>query len=164
MENNGVTRRWGHYASFIMCIVLFTVIALVRIVFPITVVLGMGSLLVGLVLVSWKFMRRHDRQLCEYCVKAMPLNAEKSADNNKLFLDLVHKSTVLIVSYLGLLLVLDFMMMSWNSNWMYVVWSVSHIPILAFMYAHMVHQRLQPWCRQCRNGGIEKRTEGKVMA
>lgn len=100
--------------------------------------------------VTWRVMRKHDHSLCEQCMTAMPMSPSRDAERYSRRLKLVHtlsnrrRATV----YLAGVLVLP--IVGGHIAAAAVVVSVGYV-----IMAQRTHRRLQPWCVQCANGGLD---------
>jgi hypothetical protein len=153
-----MTRFVGHYAPWLLATVVGSLIVL-------TVVPGLASLvpwqaLGVLLLVALALgisILAHNRQLCERCISALPLDASTVASRSTIRFRVAHlfESKLLAVCYLGAVA---------GSGLLYshpigrYAWAAAQASLAYLLFVYVTHQRLQPWCPQCRNGGEELTT------
>jgi hypothetical protein len=107
----------------------------------------------ALVIVSWFSMRRHDRNLCEICVCAMPLNAAELASRHQRRLALVHAGSKreLVIGYLIVLLGSNVIL--GEGFYARLCWAAIQSTMIYLVLAYSSHRKLQPWCPWCSEGG-----------
>lgn len=115
-------------------------------------------LLVGVVIATWVKMRRHDRGLCEHCVKSMPLNPSESAQRYRRRLTTAHLGARkgIVVGYLLVLLSADLLLVLAPQPLLqaaFVLWAAIQSSLIYVVLSHVTHRRLQPWCTECGGGG-----------
>jgi hypothetical protein len=146
-----VVDAWGHLAPEILCasIVAAIVVGLRPPSGPLAITLPIS--LMALVLVSWLLMRRHDRQLCEQCMAAMPLNAGEKAHRFRRRFWLAHTGAEprFLVPYLVVLIGSNFFPGTWGR----IVWALVQCSMIYLIMSHVTHRRFQPWCPWCSGGG-----------
>ena len=107
--------------------------------------------LISFVLVTWMFMRAHDRRLCEYCVAAMPLNPSELATRYRRRFWLTHNgaSAKFALPYLAILVASNAIPGQAGR----IVWALAQSSLIYLLAAYTTHRRLQPWCPWCKGGG-----------
>lgn len=118
---------------------------------PTLLTLLTSLVLLAFVIVTWLFMRQHDRRLCESCAASMPLNAaEHAARFNRRF-RLAHAGSNpwVMVPYLGVLVGSNFLTGPVGR----IGWALVQATMIYLIMAHCSHRKLQPWCPQCSDGG-----------
>jgi hypothetical protein len=142
---------WGHFGPALLIISIGAAIAVG--VYPPPGLLGLTLplALVVFVLASWIFMRRHDRQLCERCLLAMPLNPAQEAARRKRLFWMAHTGSEprFLVPYLAVVI---------GSSFAYgtigkIPWALIQSTMIYLVLAQATHRRLQPWCPWCSEGG-----------
>jgi len=103
--------------------------------------------------------RRHDRQLCERCVLAIPLDTQAAVDKHRRALRIMHGprtlrgnlilAGVLLACLLGWVVGL-FISVPWYLSVPIVMVIIGFGGIVA-PWSYEWHRRLQPWCPQCRD-------------
>src|SRR5205814_4149611 len=99
----------------------------------------------------------HNRRLCARCIAALPLDASAVADRYALRFRVAHlfESKLFALGYLAVVL---------GSSLMYAhpvgryAWAAVEASLMYLLVVYVTHQRLQPWCPYCRNGGDEQVT------
>jgi hypothetical protein len=146
-----LTERLGHYSPEILIGAIFGVIAVglhpLAGSFTFTIPLALLAVVIG----SWVLMRRHDRQLCEFCVAAMPLNPSQQAQNYRRRFWLCHVGVErrFMIPYVIVLVGSNFVPGTFGR----VVWALAQTSMAYLIFSHSTHRRLQPWCPWCSSGG-----------
>jgi len=147
-----LVRRWGHLAPQLLSAAILAAIALgIRPLTPTPLTMLTSLALLAFVVVTWLFMRQHDRRLCERCAACMPLNAAEHASRFGRRFWLVHagNNPRVLVPYLVVLIGSNFL----TSPAGRIVWAVVQSSMIYLIMAHSTHRKLQPWCPQCSGGG-----------
>ena len=151
--------RWGHWGAawLVACVVALIGLA--------TDPFGRGSIgaivapivLFGCVVAGWLAMRRHDRALCEACVRVMPLNASEVAARYKRQFAVVHAGSnrLLVIAYLAVLVGSDLVLLRHGAA-ARACWMVIQSSMVYLVLAYSSHRRFQPWCPQCQGGDGDK--------
>ena len=150
--SGGLARGWGHWAPQLLSVAILGAIALgVRPVAPTLLTLLTSLTLLVFVVITWLFMRQHDRRLCERCAASMPLNAAEHAARYSRRFRLAHAGSNpwVMVPYLIVLVGSNFL----TSPTGRVGWALVQSTMIYLIMAHCSHRRLQPWCPQCSGGG-----------
>jgi hypothetical protein len=154
--SNSLARGWGHRAPQLLNAAILGAIALgVRPLTPTPLTILTAVVLLGFVIVTWLFMRQHDRRLCERCAASMPLNAaEHAARFNRRF-RLAHAggNPRVMIPYLVVLIGSNFLTGTVGR----IGWALVQSSMIYLIMAHSSHRKLQPWCPQCAGGGSGNR-------
>jgi ribosomal protein S27AE len=107
--------------------------------------------LLAFVIVTWLFMRQHDRRLCERCAASMPLNAAEHAArfNRRFWLAHAGGNPKVMIPYLIVLVGSNFLTGTVGR----IGWALVQSSMIYLIMAHSSHRKLQPWCPQCSGGG-----------
>jgi hypothetical protein len=158
-SGGSLANRWGHWGAQLLIGAIVGAIALGLRPLP------AGSpqavlvpvLLFTFVIISWLKMREHDRRLCEFCVKSMPLDASEIAEQMHTRFTLAHlgERRELVIGYLVVLI---------GSNGLLLLgpfgrlgWAAVQATMIYLVLAYSGHRRFQPWCPQCRGGDTRPR-------
>lgn len=154
--SGGLARRWGHFAPHLLNASILGAIALgIRPLTPTPLTLLTAVVLLAFVVVTWLFMRQHDRRLCERCAASMPLNAaEHAARYNRRF-RLAHAggNPRVMIPYLLVLVGSNFLTGTLGR----IGWALVQSTMIYLIMAHSTHRNLQPWCPECSGGGSGNR-------
>ena len=150
--SGGLARGWGHRAPQLLSAAILGAIGLG--VWPITptlLTMLTALALLTFVVVTWLFMRQHDRQLCERCAASMPLNAAEHAARFGLRFRLAHAggNPRVMIPYLIVLIGSNFLTGPVGR----IGWALVQSTMIYLILAHSSHRKLQPWCPQCSGGG-----------
>ena len=147
----GLARVWGHRAPQLLGGAILGAIALgVRPMTPTPLTILTSLLLLVFVIVTWLFMRQHDRRLCESCAASMPLNAAEHAARFGRRFRLAHAggNPRLMIPYLVVLVGSNFLTGPVGR----IGWALVQSTMIYLIVAHSSHRKLQPWCPQCSGG------------
>jgi len=150
--SGGLARSWGHRAPQLLSVSILGAIALgVHPMTPTPLTLLTAVVLLTFVVITWLFMRQHDRRLCESCAASMPLNAAEHAARFGRRFRLAHAGSNprVLVPYLVVLIGSNFFTGSIGR----IAWALVQSSMVYLIMAHSSHRRLQPWCPQCSGGG-----------
>ena len=151
-----MSRIIGHYAPWFLAtlvgaLVVLTLIPAVSTLVPWQVLLALlvVAFLLGLSILA------HNRRLCERCIASLPLDAATVAGRYAVRFRVAHlfESRLFALCYLGALV---------GSSLLYAHpvgrygWAVAEASLGYLLLVYVTHQRLQPWCPQCKNGGEEQ--------
>lgn len=148
--------RIGHHGAKVLLAAIAAMIALA--VFPLPpdnpAAFGLPVLLVAVVLGAWWSMRRHDRALCEACLRTMPLDAAATAGRLRRRFAVVHlgERRVVVAGYLVVLLGSNALLFLQTTP-ARLVWALVQSSMAYLVLAHSTHRSLQPWCPWCAEGG-----------
>lgn len=143
--------RWGHFAPELLMVAIAGII-LIGLRPPSGALMFTAPLaLLGLVIVSWVLMRRHDRGLCEQCVAGLPLNPSQQATKYELRFWLAHSLSQprYLLPYVAVLVGSNFLPGTTGR----LIWALAQASMVYLIMAHTTHRRLQPWCPWCRDDG-----------
>jgi hypothetical protein len=121
-------------------------------------VAGVTLVLLVVVVATWVQLRRHDRSLCERCVRSMPVNPSLDAERFHRRLALAHAGSRpgIIGAYLAVLVGADVAVAlapPAMSGVALVLWASVQSTLVYLVLSHVTHRRLQPWCPRCGGGG-----------
>src|ERR1700712_4847946 len=106
--------RWGHGSpnTLIACVVAEIALGVQPPPAGTPLAMYLPLMLFAFVVMSWIYMRQHDRRLCELCMRAMPLDASAVASRYHRRFSVAHASTSrkLVVFYLILLVGSNFLL------------------------------------------------------
>ena len=144
--------RLGHHANEILVGAIVAATALGLYPPPAQYAIGIALLLASTVIGAWLLMRRHDRQLCETCVLAMPLNPSQDAQRYARRFWMAHTGSEprFLVPYLAVLVGSNFAGGSLPGK---AFWAVMQLSMIWLILSQSTHRRLQPWCPWCSGGG-----------
>jgi hypothetical protein len=154
--SGGLARRWGHFAPQLLNASILGAIALgIRPLTPTPLTLLTAVVLLTFVVVTWLFMRQHDRRLCERCAASMPLNAAEYAARYDRRFRLAHAggNPRVMIPYLVVLVGSNFLTGTLGR----IGWALVQSSMIYLIMAHSSHRKLQPWCPQCSGGGSGNR-------
>jgi hypothetical protein len=154
--SGGLARGWGHRAPYLLSGAILGAIALgVRPITPTLLTMLTSAMLLVFVIVTWLFMRQHDRRLCESCAASMPLNAAEHAARFGRRFRLAHAGSNpwVMVPYLIVLVGSNFLTGTVGR----IGWALVQSTMIYLILAHCSHRKLQPWCPQCSGGGTGNR-------
>jgi hypothetical protein len=139
-------RRWRHRAHAALPF-LYPVLALLVWARPGTVfnILATAGFLAVLAADLW-----HQRELCERCIAAVPLDAAATAGRRRHLLRLIHHPRPYAGAYAALLLLR--LALPGGSAAAHAVSSTAYAAVAYLAVAQIQHNRLQPWCPWCRRG------------
>jgi hypothetical protein len=150
--SGALARRWGHHATQLLSAAILAAIALgIRPMTPTPLTILTTVVLLVFVLITWLFLRKHDRRLCESCAASMPLDAARHASRFQRRFWLAHAggNPRLVVPYLIVLIGSNFL----TSPAGRIGWAIVQSSMIYLIMAHSSHRKLQPWCPWCSGGG-----------
>jgi len=148
----------GHFAPWLLVALvgLLVVLTLVPALFvsvpwqvPVllmAVAIGLGSAVIA-----------HNRHLCERCIAVLPLDAAATAARYGVRFRVAHlfERRVFALCYLCAIAGCAFLYSHPVGRYGFAVAQAS---LAYLLLVYVTHQRLQPWCPYCRNGGTELAT------
>jgi hypothetical protein len=150
-----MSRIVGHYAPFMIVTLIGALIVL-------TLVPALSAYIAWQVLLSIQLgviflaisIFAHNRRLCARCIASVPLDAANVAARYTLRFRVAHvfDRRAWAAGYLAIVLVAAFG--STHPVGRYG-WAVVQASLAYLLLVYVTHQRLQPWCPHCRNGGEE---------
>ncbi|HKT05034.1 MAG TPA: hypothetical protein VJT31_36425 [Rugosimonospora sp.] len=153
-----MTRYVGHYAprmltTLVGLLIVLTLVPAAAAFVPWQALTLIMVATVGLTLSIFA----HNRHLCERCVSGMPLDASAVAARYGLRFRAAHlfERKLLALGYLAT--VVGSAILSANPAGRYA-WALSQASLVYLLLVYVTHQRLQPWCPYCGNGGEENTT------
>jgi hypothetical protein len=150
-----MSRFVGHYAPWLLTIVVGTLIVMTLVPAVSSLVAWELLLLVQVAVVFLALsMFAHNRRLCGRCIASVPLDAAQVAARYSTRFRVAHlfERKLYAFGYLGLVI---------GSAFLYTHpvgrygWAATEATLVYLLLAYVTHQRLQPWCPHCRNGGEE---------
>jgi hypothetical protein len=146
-----LVERLGHFSPEILIAAIFGVIIVGLHPLAGPLMLTVPVALLAVVLGSWLLMRRHDRQLCEFCVASMPLNPSQRAQHFRTRFWLCHVGAErrFLIPYVIVLIGSNFVPGTVGR----VFWALVQTSMAYLILSHSTHRRLQPWCPWCSAGG-----------
>jgi hypothetical protein len=148
-----MSRFLGHYAPWLLTIVVASLIVLTLVpavsdlvAWPVLVALQVGVVFLAV------SMFVHNRHLCSRCIASVPLDASNVAARYTTRFRVAHlfERKLLAVGYL--VVVLGSATLSTHPLGRYA-WAVAQASLVYLLLVYVTHQRLQPWCPQCKHGG-----------
>jgi hypothetical protein len=96
----------------------------------------------------------HNRRLCELCIASMPLDASTVASRYALRFRVAHlfEQKPFAFGYLGVIVGSSFLYDHPTGKF---GWAAAEASLVYLLFVYVTHQRLQPWCPHCKNGGEE---------
>jgi hypothetical protein len=152
-----MSRIVGHYAPWLLATLVGSLIVLTLVpavsavvAWQILVLLLAAAVFLGLSILV------HNRRLCERCIAALPLDAAAVAGRFAVRFRVAHlfESKLFALCYLAAV---------GGSAVLYshpvgrYGWAVAEASLVYLLLVYVTHQRLQPWCPHCRNGGEERK-------
>jgi uncharacterized protein (DUF58 family) len=148
-------RRIGHYAPSLLVAVVAVLIALTLVPplasWQLLAALFTLAAVLGIAIVS------HNRGLCERCIASLPLDAAAAAHRHPVRFRVAHlfERKSVAAGYLAAVLAASFLYDHPAGRY---VWAAAQASLAYLLVVYVTHQRLQPWCPQCRAGGEEQVT------
>jgi hypothetical protein len=150
-----MSRVAGHYAPWVLTALLAVLIALTLVPAAMADVPWpvLALVLVATVLLAASILA-HNRRLCERCIASLPLDASNVASRYAVRFRVAHlfEHKLFALGYLATLI---------GSAARYAhpegryAWALAQASLGYLVFVYVTHQRLQPWCPYCRNGGEE---------
>jgi hypothetical protein len=150
-----MSRFVGHYAPWLLAIVMGALIVM-TLVPAVSSFVAWELLLLAQVAVLFLAlsMFAHNRRLCGRCIASVPLDASQVAARYTTRFRIAHlfERKLYAGGYLGLVIGSAFLYTHpvGRYGWAAIVASLVYL-----LQAYVTHQRLQPWCPRCKNGGEE---------
>jgi hypothetical protein len=150
-----MSKTIGHYAPQVLAMLLGALILMT--VVPVFSVLVPWPVLIALLAVAcWLGLSilAHNRHLCERCIASLPLDAATVASRYALRFRVAHlfESKLFALGYLGTLVGASFLYSHPIGRY---GWAAAESTLIYLLLVYVTHQRLQPWCPHCKNGGEE---------
>jgi len=143
--------RWGHHSPALLIAAIGGAIVLAFNPLPFFTGIAAAVALMAFVVATWLVMRRHDRALCESCLRSMPLNPSEQAKRYTRRFWMAHTGSEkrFMVPYIVVLI---------GSNFApgipgRVFWATMQASMIFLILSYATHRRLQPWCPWCAEGG-----------
>ncbi len=149
-------RTTGHYAPWFLAAVAAALIVL-TVVPPLSDAVPWPVLLAVLGLAGYLALAvfAHNRRLCERCIGSVPLEASRVAEKYGRRFRVAHlfENRLYAFGYLGA--VVGAALLAAHPVGRYV-WAAAQATLVYLLFVYVTHQRLRPWCPQCRRGGDER--------
>jgi hypothetical protein len=150
-----MSRVVGHFAPGLLvtvvgALIVMTVVPTLGAAVPVIALFA----LVALTLFLAYAVLAHNRGLCERCARALPLDAAAVAGRYRLRFRVAHLFENKAFAVLYLVVVAGSALLSTHPVGRYG-WAVVQATLAYLLFVYVTHQRLQPWCPKCRNGGQE---------
>jgi hypothetical protein len=151
-----MNRIVGHYAPWFLAVLVGTLIALTLVpaaaplvAWPVLLVL------LGAVIYFALTIFAHNRHLCERCIASVPLDASTVASRYALRFRVAHlfERKLFAFGYLAAVVGTSFLYAHPIGKY---GWAVTQASLVYLLLVYVTHQRLQPWCPHCENGGEER--------
>jgi MFS family permease len=153
-----MSRIAGHYAPWFIATLIGSLIGLTLLP-SVAAHVGWQLLLalLGAVVLLALSMFAHNRHLCERCIASVPLDASGAAARYAIRFRVAHlfERRRYAVGYLTI--VVGSSLLDVHPVGRYG-WAVVQMSLIYLLVVYVTHQRLQPWCPYCRNGGEELAT------
>jgi hypothetical protein len=153
-----MSRLIGHYAPWLLATLVGALIALTLVpAFAELVPWQTLVLVFAAVVLLAVAIFAHSRSLCEHCIASMPLDAPTVASRYGTRFRVAHlfEQRAFAFTYLGVVIGSSFL--NGHPVGKYG-WAAVEASLVYLLFAYVTHQRLQPWCPHCRNGGEELAT------
>jgi hypothetical protein len=151
-----MNRIVGHYAPWLLvtivgALIVLTLLPAASAAVPWPVLM---ALLVVAVVLAWSIFA-HNRRLCERCIASLPLDASTVAGRYAVRFRVAHlfERKLFAVCYLAVVVGSAFLATHPVGRY---GWAAAEASLVYLLYVYVTHQRLQPWCPQCRTGGEEQ--------
>jgi hypothetical protein len=148
----------GHYAPWLLAILVGALIVLTLVPADSSFVpwQAMAGLLALAVFLGISILV-HNRRLCERCIAALPLDASMVAGRYGIRFRVAHlfESKLFAIGYLAAVAGSAFLYSDPVGRY---GWAAVEASLVYLLFVYVTHQRLQPWCPYCKNGGEELST------
>ena len=160
-----MSRTAGHYAPWYLAALLSGLIVLTVVpewadLVPWPVLAGalLAVLVAAVYLALCVFA--HNRRLCERWIGSVPLDASRVASRYGLRFRVAHlfERKAPAIAYLTALL--GSAVLSVHPVGRYA-WAAAQASLIYLLFVYVTHQRMQPWCPQCRQGGSHQVTPAR---
>ncbi|HLY33700.1 MAG TPA: hypothetical protein VKQ07_04140 [Jatrophihabitantaceae bacterium] len=146
-----VSERWGHHSPELLIASIGGAIVLGFDSPPGYTGIAASIGLMAFIIASWLVMRKHDRALCELCLRSMPLNPSDEAKRRQRRFWMAHTGS-------EKRFILPYMVVLIGSNFApglpgRIFWAVMQSSMIYLILSYSTHRRLQPWCPWCSDGG-----------
>jgi hypothetical protein len=145
----------GHYAPWLLSTVVGVLIVLTLVPVVSDYVAWEALLATQLSVVALAVaMFAHNRKLCARCIASVPLDAAGVASRYGRRFRVAHLFERKLYAVVYLTLVLGSGALYGHPIGRYG-WAAVQASLVYLLLVYVTHQRLQPWCPQCRSGGEE---------
>lgn len=146
-----VLDRLGHHAAEVLILAVAAAIVLGLHPLPGALSFTAPLAVVGVVVLAWVAMRRHDRRLCEACMAAMPLNPSEQATRYRKRFWTAHNASdpKFLIPYFAVLIGSNFAATTVGR----LGWALVQSSMLWLLVSYASHRKLQPWCPWCSDDG-----------
>ncbi|OLB82309.1 MAG: hypothetical protein AUI14_00810 [Actinobacteria bacterium 13_2_20CM_2_71_6] len=151
-----MSRIVGHYAPWFLAtlvgaLIVLTLVPAASSLVPWQALLALlaAAIFLGLSVLA------HNRHLCERCIASLPLDASSVAGRYAVRFRVAHlfESKLFALCYLVVLMGSSFLYSHPVGRY---GWAVAEASLVYLLLVYVTHQRLQPWCPYCKNGGEEQ--------
>ncbi len=153
-----MSRIIGHYAPWLLAalvggLVVMTLVPAVSSAVPWQLLL---LALAAAVYLGFSVLS-HNRHICERCIASLPLDASATAVRYAVRFRVAHlfERKLFALGYLSA--VMTSALLHSHAVGRYG-WALAESSLVYLLLVYVTHQRLQPWCPHCRNGGEEQTT------
>jgi hypothetical protein len=153
-----MSRIVGHYAPWLLAtlvgvLIVFTVVPAASSFVAWQILLVLFAAVVFLAFAIFA----HSRRLCAQCIESMPLDPSEAAVRYGLRFLVAHQfeRRSFALGYLAVVVGSSFLYRHPVGRY---GWAAVEASLVYLLFVYVTHQRLQPWCPFCRNGGEELTT------
>jgi hypothetical protein len=151
-----MSRIVGHYAPWLLATLVGSLIMLTLV--PAAALYVAWPVLVGVlavvVFLAYSLFA-HNRHLCERCIASMPLDASTVAGRYAVRFRVAHLFERKLLALCYLIAVAGSSLLYSDPVGRYG-WAMVQASLVYLLFVYVTHQRLQPWCPRCKNGGEER--------
>jgi hypothetical protein len=153
-----MNRVVGHYAPWLLAtlVAVLIVLTLLPAVASQVPLYALGAALLAALVLGLSILA-HNRRLCERCIASLPLDAAAVAGRYAVRFRVAHLFERKLFALCYLAVVAGSAVLHSHPVGRYG-WAAAEASLVYLLLVYVTHQRLQPWCPHCRNGGEEQRT------
>ena len=151
-----MSRIVGHYAPWLLTTLVGTLIVLTLVpAVSSSVAWQLLTMVQVAVIVLALSMFAHNRHLCARCLASVPLDAASASARYAVRFRVAHLFERKLYALAYLTLVFGSSLLYGHPVGRYG-WATVQASLVYLLLVYVTHQRLQPWCPYCRNGGDER--------
>jgi hypothetical protein len=153
-----MSRLVGHYAPRLLVVLVAGLITLTLVpAIPVEIAVPVLVVLLAVTLVLAVSLFAHNRGLCERCIASLPLAASAAANKYPLRFRIAHlfERKVFAFGYVAVIAATSLLYFHPAGKY---AWAVAQLSLVYLVLVYTTHQKLQPWCPYCKNGGEEQTT------